>query len=288
MSALWKGRKPEIICGFLCLIVLGCIARIVIHRALTVETDNATLQGYAIPLMSKIEGEVVRVFVVENEPVKKGQLLCELEQAPWRARLQSAEADLRALQAQQWVTERDLDRADRLLRHRNLPYSSYDQTLGAARALRGETEAAQARVIRAREDLERTRLVAPADGVIAFRTARVGMLAQPEIPLFGFVDSKDRWILARVREADLSDLHVGKAVDVRLDAASGKKFHGTITSLGPATERPFLSAVVDDPAAGNFTKYVQWQPIRIDLALSAPEDFQIAIGTSAWVHMSRD
>ncbi len=288
LSGVWKKRKPELICGLLCLTVLASLARILIKRSLTIETENATLQGYAIALSAQVEGEIHQVFVDENQPVTRGQLLCVLEDSRWVARLHDAEATRDALMAE-WEDARVNERRTNFLyKRKEVAASVHDHIRSVLDSLFRQMQGAEARVAQARTNVYRTRILAPSDGIIAFRTARAGMLAEPGLPLFGFVDRKDRWVLARVRETDLRDLHIGKPVSVHFDSLPGQRFGGEIESISPATEKRFYSAIPADFSAGNYTKYVQWYPIRIRIALNKSEQAKLPIGISSTVRMTRD
>jgi membrane fusion protein (multidrug efflux system) len=284
----WKERKPEWICGLICIVVIVSVARILIHRKLYIDSDNATLQGYAIALSSEVEGEVLHVYVTENQAVRKGQILCVLEDSRWLARLGNAEAKRDALRARWETARRDEARANFLIHRHVISPSASDHANTEAQSLFDQMKAAEAGAAQALTNFRRTRILAPDDGSIAFRTARPGMLAQVGMPLFGFVDRKDRWVLAKVRETDIPDMHIGQAVQVTFDSAPGRKFKGKIESFSPSTEHTFYSAVPADFSAGNFTKYVQWYPIRVQVALSEADEARIPVGASSTVLMSRN
>lgn len=58
-----------------------------------VNTDNAQVDGSIIPVLAKVGGFVKSVVVVENQRVKSGDLLVQLEDAEYVARLAQAEAE---------------------------------------------------------------------------------------------------------------------------------------------------------------------------------------------------
>jgi membrane fusion protein (multidrug efflux system) len=62
-------------------------------------TDNAQVDGHIVPVLAKVGGYVKTVNVNENDKVKAGQLLVELDDADYRVRLQQAQADLAAAEA---------------------------------------------------------------------------------------------------------------------------------------------------------------------------------------------
>ncbi len=62
-------------------------------------TDNAQVDGHIVPVLAKVGGYVKTVNVNENDRVKAGQLLVQLDDADYRVRLQQLQADLAAAEA---------------------------------------------------------------------------------------------------------------------------------------------------------------------------------------------
>jgi len=62
-------------------------------------TDNAQVDGHIVPVLAKVGGYVNTVTVSENDSVKAGQLLVQLDDDDYRVRLQQAQADLAAAEA---------------------------------------------------------------------------------------------------------------------------------------------------------------------------------------------
>jgi membrane fusion protein (multidrug efflux system) len=68
------------------------------HRFLE-STDDAQLDADVVPIAARIGGAVVAIHFVDNQPVKAGDLLVEIDPAPAKARLAQAEAELLAAKA---------------------------------------------------------------------------------------------------------------------------------------------------------------------------------------------
>ena len=62
-------------------------------------TDNAQIDGHIVPVLAKVGGYVKSVRAVENQPVKMGDLLAELDDADYRLRLAQANADYQGAEA---------------------------------------------------------------------------------------------------------------------------------------------------------------------------------------------
>jgi membrane fusion protein (multidrug efflux system) len=88
------------------------------------------------------------------------------------------------------------------------------------------------------------------------------------------------WVVANFKESQLAHLRAGAKVEVRVDAAEGQVFHGTVDSFSPGTGAKF-SLLPPDNATGNFTKVVQRIPVKILLDPAGPLAGRLRPGMSA-------
>jgi len=158
-----------------------------------------------------------------------------------------------------------------------------DAQIGDAKARIATAQAAQ-RV--AALNVEYTTIRSPIDGYVGNRTARVGLLANTGVSLLTVVPASGLWIDANFKEDQLRKMRAGDSVDVDLDA-SGRRLHGVVESLAPATGATF-SLLPAENATGNFTKIVQRVPVRV--RLDVPKDMQNVLrpGLSATVKVHVD
>jgi membrane fusion protein (multidrug efflux system) len=134
---------------------------------------------------------------------------------------------------------------------------------------RRQLEAAEAQAAEAREavrtaevNLARTVVRAPADGWVTNRTVEVGQVVQPNQPLLSLTLARDQWVVANIKETELSRIRVGDPVRITVDKYPGYVFWGHVESLGTATGA-VTSLLPPDNATGNFVKVVQLVPVRI-------------------------
>ena len=59
-------------------------------------TDNATIEGHIIPVAPQVSGRVSRLYIEDNQEVKKGDVLLQIDPADYEARLAQAKAQLAA------------------------------------------------------------------------------------------------------------------------------------------------------------------------------------------------
>ena len=100
VSSPRRRRRALILLPSLVLAALGaaCVAYWTGHGKET--TDDAQVEGHVVSITPRITGHVARVLVQDNQPVKQGEVLVELDDHDVLTRLASARADLAAAQAQ--------------------------------------------------------------------------------------------------------------------------------------------------------------------------------------------
>ena len=275
-------KRNKILRGLLT--VAAIAAAYFIYQAYRYEgTDDAYVEGHAVMLAPRIGGAVVKVLVKENEKVKAGQVLAQLDDQDYSTSYSQAIADEASVQADLEQAAQDYQRYTKLYQDQAISKSDYDAALAKYRNLTSRLKADQAKADQAKLNLGYTQILAPEDGTIAKKSVEVGMVVPAGQALFGFVSSNERWVEANFKETQLSRIEPGQKVYVDVDAVKGKTFEGTVDSIGSATGSTF-TLLPPDNSTGNFTKVVQRVPVKILLDnLSADDIDHLAAGLSAEV-----
>jgi membrane fusion protein (multidrug efflux system) len=108
-----------------------------------------------------------------------------------------------------------------------------------------------------------TKIYAPEDGTVGERQVRPGQLVSPGTQVIPFV-AKTKWVQANYRETQLTNVKVGDAAEIQIDAYPGQTIHGKVIEIAPASGSQF-ALLPPDNASGNFTKVVQRIPVKIVL-----------------------
>jgi HlyD family secretion protein len=103
-----------------------------------------------------------------------------------------------------------------------------------ARAQAG-VDQAQAALDTARLQLELTTIKAPLDGMISQRFLSVGAIATPSTPIVSIV-SKGVEVVVSVEEARISQVKVGQAAAIRVNAYPGRDFPAVVSSISPSAD----------------------------------------------------
>ncbi len=251
-----------------------------------VSTDNAQVEGHFLLLTPKVGGYITKINVEEGQRVKKGDVLVELDPRDYQNVLRQVAGELTSIDAKKRDTERTYRRISELKAQGAVSQAQYDTSSASYSESKAKWDAVSAQVSQAQLNLDNTKIVAPSDGFIAKKSAEIGQLASPGIPLVGFVDATERWVTANFKETDLPHLKKGAHVSVKIDAIDGRKYEGKIVSISSATGATF-TLLPPDNASGNFTKVVQRVPVKVSLGELSEEDAEtLRVGLSAYVKVS--
>ena len=168
-----RKRRPFAILAAVGALVVLIICGYLFLTAGEEDTDDAQVTADLVPVGTRVPGQVLRVLVKENQLVKKGELLAEIDPADYQARVEQAEAELltaeaqaQAADAQVQVTEAGskggLTSARAALTGSSVGVGSADAQVQVARAglQRAETD-----IRRTQTDLERARSLRAANAV---------------------------------------------------------------------------------------------------------------------------
>jgi len=273
-----RGRKLAAALG---VVVLLIIVRLVYSHFTYEETDDAQVQAHSLMLSARVGGFVSEVLVEENEKVKTGQVLARIDSRDYENALKIAQSNVESATARLHDADTNFKRISELYRKGAAPRAQFDSAQARYLEESKKLAAAQSQQDQAQLNVSYAEIKAPTNGRIARRSVEPGMVVSSGQPLFGFVDSGDRWIAANFKETQLKGIHPGNQAEVSVDAIGGHSFQGVVESLSPSTGAVF-SLLPPDNATGNFTKVVQRVPVRIKLVNLTDSDIdELRTGLSA-------
>lgn len=143
--------------------------------------------------------------------------------------------------------------------------------------------AAQAELAQARLDLERSEVRAAQPGTVS-RLPKPGQYLKAGATALALVVDGRLWVEANFTEKDLTHMHPGQAVDIRIDTYPDVRWRGEVESLSPATGAEF-AVIPAQNATGNWVKVAQRVPVRIRLDADADQPpLRAGLSALATVH----
>jgi len=247
-AAYWYLTRPEPVEVRVRAAEVGAVEEIVANtRAGTVKSCRRA------KLAPGAGGQIARLLVHEGDRVRSGQLLLELWNRDIEAQVTLAEREAEAGDARARAAclnadnaQREADRQVKLQERRMASDESVDRAITGAQAGKADCEAARAtarvsaaRVALARADLERTRLTAPFDGVIAEVSGELNEYVTPSPPgiptppAVDLIDDSCYYISAPIDEVDAAKVRLGQQARVSLDAFGERSLEGTVRRIAP-------------------------------------------------------
>lgn len=191
----------------------------------------------SVQLAPSSGGRIVEIGFEGGEAVETGAVLLRLDPTNQQSTLTEAEAELRQRQA-------DFDRQQALMKQGRVTESVFEN---AAAAL----SIAEVVVERAQKDLRDRTLVAPFDGVVAFRTADIGALLTANTPVGALDDISALNVDFAVPERFYGEVQLGASIRATTEIFPGQAFSGELIGIGrriDTVSRSFTArARIDNP-----------------------------------------
>lgn len=183
---------------------------------------------------AEVAGLLEQVPVFERQSVRRGELLAELRAEELRAELAEIAARAGEVAADIRLYELELHRQEQLAAEGVVARAVADharRNLEAAQARRHTLEAQRARV---QSLLDKTRVVAPIDGLVVERRVDRGETVHAGDALLRVVDLSRLRVAAEVDEFDAGRVALGQAVTVTAEGHDGRSWNGVVEEIPEA------------------------------------------------------
>ncbi len=279
----------------------ACALAYVRHLQAYPGTDNAYVQADVVRVTARVGAPLRRMELRDNQTVRRGDLLFELDPDTFQAAVDQARAavvtaeqnvaayeeDVRRTASALELAQRNQERGERLFRQRVSTRQDLDgqndaltqaranhvraqNTLRAPGQENGALLQARANLELARLNLSFTRVFAPVDGPVTNLNLPAGNYVTAGQPLFTLVDGRSWRVLAYFKETQIERMCPGQPVEVRLFSYPGRVFRGVVQGIGWGIYQSDGA-----PASGtqlpqvsptvNWVRLAQRFPVRIDL-----------------------
>jgi HlyD family secretion protein len=196
-------------------------------------------------------GRIEKLLVREGDRVTKGQVLARIDstriaagERQSAAALEGAKADLARAEADVDVSRLDFERqkkmhADKLVSDQAFEQSDAELKMktAAVNAQKKRITQQEAMLASNRDDLEKTNVIAPMDGIVTSLPKEEGETvigAQSFSPtiIMTVADLSVMEVEVMVDETDIRNVRLGQPAEVRVDALEGIKIKGEVTEIG--------------------------------------------------------
>jgi RND family efflux transporter MFP subunit len=276
------------ILGFVATAVIFAVA-VLIGRVLWIHymdepwTRDGRVRAEVINIAPDVSGAVVELPVRDNQFVKKGELLMQIDPSHYQIAVEQAQAAVAARKAE---LQMRLDDAKRRADMDSLVVSkeSRENASHTASSAQAQYQQALAALDAAKLNLERTRVLAPVDGYVTNLSVYRGDYAIAGSPRLAIVDSHSFWVYGYFEETKLPHVRIGDQADMRL--MSGGVLHGHVESISRGIydrDNPQSRELLADVnPTFNWVRLAQRVPVRIKID-AVPDNVLLSAGTTCTV-----
>ena len=239
-------------------------------------TANGKVQARRkVDLSALVMGQIVNLAVKEGDPVERGDLLLQIDQAQLAAQAAGREAGLEAMRsdlegqkATSEQAERDFQRARQNFEAKILSEAEFQKAKSfydTARANLGSAEQrlreTRADLTASRDSLSKTTVTSPISGVVTFLPVKegevtvIGTMNNPGTQLLTISDMSEVEAVMMVDETSVPEVKIGQKATLSIDAYPDRKFEGVVTEVGSspiAKNDPDLLSLTQGSEAINF------------------------------------
>ena len=187
-------------------------------------------------LRAEISAVVTQVLKENGEAVRRGDLLVRLDDTSIRELLTSADASARAAGQAFEQAERQVQRLKTLQAQGMTSMQALEDAEVRRNSAQSELVAARARVASAQQQLRRTEVRAPFDGVASERKASVGDTAQIGKELVKVIDPSSMRFEGLVSADRMQDIRIGQAVLFRINGLPDVEFSGKVRRVDASAD----------------------------------------------------
>jgi membrane fusion protein (multidrug efflux system) len=201
--------------------------------------------------------------VDDNQLVKKGDVLVEIDPSDFQVALAQARANLAKDKATLIQANANEERAQDLFTKKVISTQERDTNVATSESSKASVKADEAAVEQAQLNLGYAKIKAPIDGYATKKAVTTGDYVQVGQALMSLVPPRV-WVIANFKETQLRSMRPGQPATVSIDAYEELKLHGHVDSIQAGSGAAF-SLLPPENATGNYVKVVQRVPVKIVL-----------------------
>lgn len=264
-------------------------------------TEIVTASGRIQPqtkvdIVSEVSSQIIDVLVNEGDRVSRNQPLLLLDTIQLKSDVAQARFTMDEIMARADAALTDYekskleyDRQSRLYEQKLTSENAYtdakfafESSQANQKAMEAQVKNARARLDKAQDNLRKTRIIAPMEGVVTSLNAEVGEVAQAQTSytqgktLMTVADLAVFEVEVEVDETEVGKVKLGQPAKIRVDAYRDTVFEGTVVEIGN-------SAIIEGLGTDNYTT-----AFRVKVRFADTGDFSVRPGMSASVDITTD
>jgi multidrug resistance efflux pump len=221
-------------------------------------TRDSQVRANIVGIAPRVSGPIIRVGVHDNQQVKVGDLLFEIDPADFEATLNVASGQVLNSEANLKEQQQNLTRQTDLFNRHVVAQQDFQNAQDNFAAAQAQVISAKANLETARLNLSYTKVFAPVNGYITNFNTSVGTYVNAGNQLMAVVDASSFWIAAYFKETQLPHIEVGQKAKMTLMGYGNQPFQGVVRSVGWGVYVPDGSGSVSTNLLPEISQTVDW------------------------------
>lgn len=251
-------------------------------------TRDGQVRAQVIQVSPRVSGTVVKIAVIDNQFVKKGDLLFEIDPSPFEIDIKQIQAELRREEINAKGRKVEYERVMKIAKKDKGAVSEKDLVRHEVNYFSSlaKIDSLKEKLNNAKLNLTFTKIYASVDGYVSNINFQIGSQAVANKPILALVDANSFWVFGFFRENMIQDVHIGNKAKVILMAYPNKPLNGKVESIGwgisHSDGNPGSNLLPSIKPVFQWIRLAQRFPVRIKLE-NVPKEVKLRFGLSASV-----
>jgi RND family efflux transporter MFP subunit len=244
-------------------------------------TRDGQVRANIVGIAPRVSGPIIHVVVHDNQELRKGDLLFEIDPSDFQAQVDIAAGQVQNDAATLKQQQQNLQRQTELYRNRVTAAQDFQNAQDSFAAAQAQLASAKASLELAKLNLSYCRVVAPVDGYVTNMNTSEGTYVTAGVQLMALVDTSSFWIAGYFKETQLPHIRVGQKAIITLIGYENQPFQGVVRSLGWGVFVQDGSGSTNTALLPSVSQTIDWVrlpqrfPVRIQVLESSPVPLRI-------------
>ena len=195
-------------------------------------TRDGQVRANIVQIAPRVSGPIIRVAVRDNQQVKQGDLLFEIDPNDFQAQVGIAAGHVENAKATFTQQQQNLQRQTELYRTHVNALQDFQNAQDSFASTQAQLASAQASLELAKLHLTYTKVLAPVDGYVTNMNTSPGTYVTAGVQLMALVDTNSYWVAGYFKETQLPHIKLGQKAIITMMGYEKQPFQGVVRSLG--------------------------------------------------------
>jgi len=251
-------------------------------------TRDGQVRTQVIQVTPRVSGMITKIAVQDNQAVKKGDLLFEIDPSQYQVKLDQSQARLQRTLEVAKGTKVEYERVNKIYSRDKGAVSQKDMNRNEVNYYKSlaDIDSSTEAVNTAKLNLSYTKVYAEVDGYVSNINFQTGSQAVANHAILALVDTNSYWVFGFFREDAIPEVAVGDQARVTLLAYPNTPLSGVVESIAwgiaPSDGNPGVNLLPSVKPVFQWIRLAQRIPVRIKLD-KLPEEVKLRFGMTASV-----